>query len=217
MCTRNTPIGYIEHSRLKEPTQTMLELLKPAAPTRIRLPNQAPTYYHWADKKPVTTNQVYGFSQREWTLRPHPERPANFFKDVRPFDNLDFYKPDYDGKHEWDLTASHSRSPPLGQWRPSRRFCLKDTFNRYDINKGYIYYPVPPIQRLDHPDFPQGVHLKLPDCMPKPAYLHPTTDVKDLHLWTALPSALAFCRSHPAPKPNREYFVEDCTDRGSRP
>lgn len=42
MCTRNTPIGYIEHTRLKEPTQTMLELLKPAAPTRY--------YYKWLIK-----------------------------------------------------------------------------------------------------------------------------------------------------------------------
>ena len=90
---------------------------------RVHLPNQAPSYFHWAENKPVTTNQVYGFWQHDFPNQPHPERPPNFFADKRPFDVCGFPYPS-SGKHEWDLTASHCRSPPLSQWRPTRRFCL---------------------------------------------------------------------------------------------
>jgi len=90
---------------------------------RFRSRNQAPSYFHWAENKPVTTNQIYGFWQHDFPNQPHPERPPNFFRDRRPFDVLGFPCPT-SGKHEWDLTASHCRSPPLAQWRPTRRFCL---------------------------------------------------------------------------------------------
>lgn len=89
----------------------------------MRLPNQAPSYFHWAENKPVTTNQIYGFWQHDFPNQPHPERPPNFFRDKRPFDVCGFPYPS-SGRHEWDLTASHCRSPPLAQWRPTRRFCL---------------------------------------------------------------------------------------------
>ena len=90
---------------------------------RLHLPNQAPSYFHWAENKPVTTNQIYGFWQHDFPNQPHPERPPHFFRDKRPFDVCGFPYPS-SGKHEWDLTASHCRSPPLSQWRPTRRFCL---------------------------------------------------------------------------------------------
>ena len=93
------------------------------AACRVHLPNQAPSYFHWAENKPVTTNQIYGFWQHDFPNQPHPERPPNFFRDKRPFDVCGFPYPSR-GNHEWDLTASHCRSPPLSQWRPTRRFCL---------------------------------------------------------------------------------------------
>jgi hypothetical protein len=86
------------------------------------MPNQAPSYFHWTEGRPVTTNQVYGFNKSDYPDLPHPERPKNFFKDIRPFDNLEFYP---DMLHDWQLAAQQTRSDPLRQWRPSRGFCLK--------------------------------------------------------------------------------------------
>jgi hypothetical protein len=89
---------------------------------RVRLPNQAPTYFHWVETRPVTTNMFYGYAQRAIANKPHSAYPKGFFSNVRPFDVFGFY-PDY--FHDWDLSGRQCRSPPLRQWRPSRNYCLQ--------------------------------------------------------------------------------------------
>jgi len=92
----------------------------------------------------------------------------------------------------------------------------QDTFNRYDVNKGYIYYPVPVEERIEHPKPPFGVHLKRPTCVPLPPYKRPEPTSRDVFLWHSVPGSLIHCRHYPPPPADRQFFVDDCMDRLSR-
>lgn len=152
----------------------------------------APSYYHWSQDKPCTTNQTYGFSFRDSVV----DHPANIHKKAseltRPFSNSAFFPAI---SSENSLTAP-SRSRPLASLRPSRDFCPPGNKNRFDINRGYTMGPVPVTEKICKTDVPVGVSLSRTISAP-PAYRAQPPRGKDTYLWHTVLGSLVHCRNYP--------------------
>ncbi|ELU17206.1 hypothetical protein CAPTEDRAFT_226824 [Capitella teleta] len=152
----------------------------------------APSYYHWSQDKPATTNQTYGFTFRESMI----EGPANIRKKAseltRPFSNSAFF-PTISSEN--NLTAP-SRSRPLASLHPNRDFCPPGIKNRFDINRGYTMGPVPITAKIHKDTVPSGVSLSRTVSAP-PAYKAMPAKGKDTYLWHTVLGSLVHCRNYP--------------------
>lgn len=169
---------------------------------RYELPNKAPSYFHWIYNQPCTTNDLYGYSQKAYPNKPHPERPKNFFDKIRPFSPLGFYP---DLRNDWTLSAAHTRAGPRFSKRPSRTFCPRAVLNRYNIMNGYVPEHIPAIDRVEVPDLPRGVHVYMPDCEPTPPYCRPKPRARVNLMWNILPGVVTHNKSHPGIPEDKVY------------
>merc|ERR1711976_195561 len=160
-----------------------------------RMPSRAaPSYYHWSQDKPCTTNQTYGFAFRDTVvdLPPGQKKKLGPFDYTRPFSNAAFFPSIY---HDNSLTAP-ARSRPMAKLHPCKEFCPPGTKNKFDINKGYVMGYVPVTEKIQKGDVPVGVSLSRTVSAP-PAYSPPQPKAKDLYLWHTLSGTLVHCKNFP--------------------
>ncbi len=162
------------------------------------MPSTAPTYYHWSQDKPCTTNQIYGFDQKAEMVK--SRQMGTITKDgpfgyTRPFSNLGFF-PEIshsNGVISKSDTARRARAA-LTKSAPVRRSTpLK-------MNEGYHmgYYPV--IERVVKREYPADVRLSRFQSAP-PTYKYAIPKEKDIYLWHTLSGCLVHARN-PADHPS---------------
>lgn len=157
------------------------------------MPSRAPSYYHWSQDKPVTTNQTYGFEFKDVAAsETTAKRKLGPFDYTRPFSNSAFFPTI---SHDSSLTAP-ARSRPLASLRPCEGFCPPGVQNVFDINKGYVMGSVPITQKIHKSAVPVGVSLS--KCATAPAaYVPQQPKAKDLYLWHTLSGTLVHCKNYP--------------------
>jgi len=155
------------------------------------MPSRAPSYYHWSQDKPVTTNQTYGFEFREFATGDTTQKNKKL-GGTRPFSNTAFFP---NISHDSSLTAP-ARSRPLAKLRPCDEFCPPGMPNVFDINKGYVMGSVPVTQKIHKSAIPVGVSLSRSITAP-PAYESKVSKAKDLYLWHTLSGTQVHCKHFP--------------------
>ena len=150
---------------------------------------RAPSYFRWAKENPVTTNQTYGYSMheqfRETKPKAKPKGPNDY---TRPFSNSAFFP----------MITYPSLEPqstkPMPVWHPSRAFCPKGTKNRFDINRGYTFGPLPVVKRMVPSVCPAGLMWRRSISAP-PAFKEPEPQLKDVYLWHTLAGTLVHVKN----------------------
>lgn len=157
------------------------------------MPSRAPSYYHWSQDKPVTTNQTYGFELRDLaTDDGEKKKKLGPFDYTRPFSNSAFFPTI---SHDNSLTAP-ARSQPLARLRPCNEFCPPGVANVFDINRGYVMGRVPITEKINNSSVPVGVSLSRSVTAP-PAYVQQESRAKDLYLWHTLSGTQVHCKNYP--------------------
>lgn len=177
---------------MNEQIFSSLAVFETSIVTNTTMSTRAPSYYHWSQDKPCTTNQTYGFAFRDTVVDPPPGQKRKTHELTRPFSNSAFFPTI---SSESSLTAP-SRSRPLASLRPCREFCPPGIKNKFDINKGYVMGPVPVTQKIRRSDVPVGVALSRSITAP-PAFCPQPPKGKDTYLWHTVLGSLVHCKNFP--------------------
>ena len=153
------------------------------------MPSRAPTYYHWSQDKPATTNQTYGFNFRE-QISDEPRKRKDAFDYTRPFSNSAFFPAI---SHASSRTAP-TRSCPLrpGMHVPTGRP------NANSLNNGYYMGYRPITERVKRGSLPAGAKLDRTLSAPPPGYTPIDPKYKELFLWHTLSGTLVHCKNYPS-------------------
>ena len=144
-----------------------------------KMPQRAPSYYHWSMDKPCTTNSVYGFYMRddEQFKNSKPPKRSGPFDSTRPFSNSGFFP---QIAYKSSLTA---REPKMSH-------------NVFDINKGYTMGHVPVTDKLIKSEVPVG--FKLSRSVTAPAgFKYEEPRGKNIYLWHTLSGSLVHAKNFP--------------------
>jgi hypothetical protein len=154
------------------------------------MPNRAPSYYHWSETKPVTTNDIYGYHLKHFLddkkgKAPKKQGPFDY---TRPFSSAGFL-PAING------TSKSLQEIRLGGKRPCPSLCLPGLHNHYNIRQGYSMGYMPVSSRIAHSDVPRGVNLNHTTSAPAP-YALAQPKGKDLYMWHALAGSLVHTKNY---------------------
>lgn len=152
------------------------------------MPSRAPSYYHWSQDKPCTTNQTYGFDFRG-SVKNEKRIRKDAFDYTRPFSNSAFFPAI---SHDSSLTAP-ARSRPI---RPGA-VVPPGKVNVFDINKGYHMGYRPMTERAVRSSLPEGVKLDRTVSAP-PVYKSPESRYKEIFLWHTLSGSLVHAKNYPS-------------------
>ena len=153
------------------------------------MPSRAPTYYHWSQDKPCTTNQVYGFQIKD-TLTTDCAKTKAFpgpFDYTRPFSNCGFFP---EIAHTGGLVAKHRQSMSAME----RSFLQGSATKRFNINEGYSLGPDPIHKRVIQRDHPADVKLARFQSAPS-TYRYPVPKEHDIYLWHTLSGSLVHVKN----------------------
>ena len=163
------------------------------------MPSRAPTYFHWSEDKPCTTNQTYGYflsgyleaKEREMAGRPKARMGA--FDYTRPFSNSRFF-PEiaHAQKSKSDKQDERIKDAVF------ERLALRKA-PRFNINDGYSVGAFPIYKRVAQRDAPAGVRVKRYQSAPS-TYRPPVAKENDIYLWHTLSGSLVHVK-----QPNEEY------------
>lgn len=159
---------------------------------QIIMPNRAPSYYHWSQDKPCTTNDVYGYylkgyvEQQKTTKAPTKKGPFDY---MRPFSSSGFFPAIA------DPSQKSYQEIRLGGKRPCPSYCPPSTENRLNLRRGYTMGYTPISSRVTHSDVPKGVSLSRTVSAPAP-YSIAEPKGKDLYLWHALAGSLVHTKNY---------------------
>lgn len=163
------------------------------------MPTRAPSYYHWAQDKPCTTNQNYGFAikpdmlKRQAEDRLKPKKPDGPFDYMRPFSNLGFFP---EITLQKCLTSKRSRTAPLSKSKiRASSSGSPSSINTFDVNRGFSMGHVPITSRLCKPALPTDVRLIHHKSVPS-TYDFPVPKNESIYLWHTLSGCLVHVKNH---------------------
>ena len=168
---------------------------------------RAPSYYHWSQEKPCTSNQTYGFLLRNH-LSSDIKQSGAIDDYTRPFSNLGFFP---EITSSGGLVAQHGRSRTAMSAKLPTRIVKPEvapspsSVNRFNINRGYTVGIDPIHKRLDKNSFQSGKPILRQQSAPA-AYRTRVPDEKNIYLWHSLSGCLVHVKNKPAPAEDRTMF-----------
>ena len=171
------------------------------------MPSRAPTYYHWAQDRPCTTNQVYGYYMKGYVdeVSQLPAKPKGPFDYTRPFSNAGFFPQITDDdsgmisrKKDGGLASLSKTHRNRFEQRVSCK-CPKTTNQpkKHDINEGYRCGFEPVTRKIVHSSVPSGVFTKRAVSAPTTSYNAPEPHNKSTYLWHSLSGSLVHVKNKP--------------------
>jgi hypothetical protein len=159
-------------------------------------------YYHWSMDKPCTTNDEYGFFNKNAlpSIKTTAKAIPGPFDYTRPFSNMGFFPAIADQSRQ---TVSVQPRPSL---RPSKEYHPSSSRNLFDINRGYTMGHIPACKRLVKSDPPAGFKLSRVVSAPT-AFDYPTPKGKDMLLWHTLAGTLVHVKNYPPCVRENDYRV----------
>ena len=169
-----------------------------------------PSYFHWADLQPCTTNQVYGFhAKKEMAVRQAEDRmkhknlhyPSTY---TRPFSNLGFFPElapvKQSSRSKTALEYNPYRSVPAAGPLSSEPGCI----NRFDINRSYTMGESSIASRVKKRRYPADKQLVFHQSVP-PTYVEPSPKYKAMVLWHTLSGGLVHIKNQESEQVPSQY------------
>ena len=156
---------------------------------KFRMPAREPTYYRWAEDKPCTTNQTYGFDLRDMHAGNGCVR-CNSCKVCAA-----------EAAAAADATAKKEARRQEREMAGNRRDrsaadgCYSGKVQCKPINKGYTMGHVPITKRLKAAAAASGRRQRGVDGTTVSGEQHQQSNGKDLYLWHALSGTLVYCKN----------------------
>lgn len=151
------------------------------------MPSRNLSYYHWAQDKPCTTNQTYGFNIQSSTDESQSKKPRGPFDYTRPFSNSGFFP-----EISWKGRLTTSEKPRA--LNPSTGYHPASSVTRFNINKGYSMGHVPVTDKIIRSKHPSGLNLSR--AVSAPATFREEPKGKDIYLWHTLSGCLVHAKNH---------------------